>query len=290
MLRVEACGVCHGENVAIEGHWPGVQYPRIPGHEVIGVIEKLGPEVSGWAVGQRVGVGWGGGHGQVTGLTVDGGYAEYMAAFTDALVVIPEGLSAVQAAPLMCAGVTTFTALRQSKARMGDVVAIQGIGGLGHLAIQYARRAGFRTVAISRGRQKEALARQLGPTNYIDTETQDVGQALKALGGAKVVIATAPNAKAIAAVVGGLAMDGEVVIVAGSGEKMELSPVQLLSRLSVRGWVAEEGARDIDATVRFSVLTGVEPLIELFPLEQATEAYARMMKADVRFRSVLKIS
>jgi propanol-preferring alcohol dehydrogenase len=289
LLRVEACGVCHGENVAIEGHMPGVQYPRIPGHEVIGVIEKLGPNVSGWKVGQRVGVGWDGGHGQVTGLTVDGGYAEYTVAFSDALVVIPEGLGAVEAAPLMCAGVTTFTALKHSKARMGDVVAIQGIGGLGHLAIQYARRAGFRTVAISRGKQKEALARQLGAHHYIDTDTEDPAKALKALGGAKVVIATAPNAKAITAVLGGLAMGGEVVIVAGSGEKMEISPVQLLGRFGVRGWVAE-GPRDTDETVRFSVLTQVQPLVETFPLEKASEAYAHMMKADVRFRAVLKIS
>lgn len=290
LLRVEACGVCHGENVAIEGHMPGVQYPRVPGHEVIGVIEKLGPNVSGWKPGQRVGVGWSGGHGEVTGLTVDGGYAEYTVAFADALVAIPEGLDAIQAAPLMCAGVTTFTALRGSKARMGDVVVIQGIGGLGHLAIQYARKAGFHTVAVSRGRQKEALARQLGAHHYIDTDAEDPAKALKALGGARVVIATAPNAKAIQALVGGLAMDGEVVIVAGSGEKMELSPVQLLGRLTVRGWVAENGARDIDATVRFSVLTNVQPMIETFPLEKATEAYQRMMKADVRFRAVLKMS
>jgi propanol-preferring alcohol dehydrogenase len=289
LLRVEACGVCHGENVAIEGHMPGVQYPRVPGHEVIGIIEKLGPDVSGWKPGQRVGVGWDGGHGQVTGLTVDGGYAEYTVAFADALVTIPDGLGAIEAAPLMCAGVTTFTALKHSKARMGDVVAIQGIGGLGHLAIQYARKAGFRTVAVSRGRQKEALARQLGAHEYIDTDTEDAAKALKALGGAKVVIATAPNAKAIQALVGGLTMDGEVVIVAGSGEKMELSPVQLLGRLAVRGWVAE-GPHDTDATVRFSVLQNIQPLVEVFPLEKATEAYQHMMKADVRFRAVLKMS
>ena len=286
LIRVEACGVCQGENVAILGHWPNVQYPRIPGHEIIGVVEKVGAQVSKWKVGQRVGVGWSGGEPEVTGLTVDGGYAEYTVALAQAAVAIPDGMSAIQAAPLMCAGVTTFTALKHSIARMGDLVAVQGIGGLGHLAIQYARRAGFRTVAISRGPQKEALARQLGAHHYIDGDAEDVGKALQALGGAKVVIATAPNAKAISAAANGLAYGGEVVIVAGSAEKLDLSPIQLLTRRSVRGWVGE-GPADIDETVRFSELTQVESTVETFPLAQAQQAYEKMMKADVRFRAVL---
>jgi propanol-preferring alcohol dehydrogenase len=289
LLKVEVCGVCQGENVAIHGHWPNMQYPRIPGHEVIGTVEKLGAGVSGWKVGQRVGVGWSGGGAEVTGLTVDGGYAEYAVASAAALVAIPDGLSASEAAPLMCAGVTTFTALKHSAARMGDVVAIQGIGGLGHLAIQFARKAGFHTVAISRGAQKEALARELGAHEYIDGAAEDLGKRLHALGGAKVVIATAPNAKAISSAVTGLVAGGEVVIVAGSNEKLEVSPMQLLHRHSVRGWVAE-GVHDIAETVRFSVMAGVRPRVELFPLEKAGDAYAHMMKADVRFRAVLQVA
>jgi propanol-preferring alcohol dehydrogenase len=286
-IKVEACGVCHGEIVAIEGHWPGgVSYPRIPGHEVIGIIDAVGADAGAWKVGQRVGVGWSGGLDKVTGLTVDGGYAEYTVARADALVAIPDGVSPAAAAPLMCAGVTVFSALKRSAARMGDVVAVQGIGGLGHLAVQFAQRAGFRTVAISRGRDKEALAHGLGAHHYIDGASEDVGQALMALGGAKVVIATAPSAKAISAAVGGLARDGEVVIVAGSSEKLDVSPMQLLRRASIRGWVGD-GPPDIVDTVRFSLLTGVETKVETFRLDQATEAYNRMMSADVRFRAVL---
>jgi D-arabinose 1-dehydrogenase-like Zn-dependent alcohol dehydrogenase len=239
-----------------------------------------------WKVGQRVGVGWSGGADRVTGLTVDGGYAEYTVAHEAALVSVPEGISAVEVAPLMCAGVTTFSALKNSKARMGDVVAIQGIGGLGHLAVQFARRAGFHTVAISRGRGKEALARELGAHAYIDSGSEDIGKALQALGGARVVIATAPSAAAISAAVGGLARDGEVVIVAGSGEKLDLTPIQLLRRNTIRGWVGD-GPPDIVDTIRFSLLTGVHVKVEAFPLERATEAYDRMMKSEVRFRSVL---
>ncbi len=286
LIQVEACGVCHGENVAIQGHMPGVEYPRVPGHEVIGVITRLGAGVTGWSVGQRVGVGWSGGGEKVTGLTVDGGYTEQMVAHSAALVAIPEGISPLAAAPLMCAGVTTFSALRASKARMGDLVAVQGIGGLGHLAVQFARRAGFRTVAISRGRQKEALAKELGAHAYIDGDAEDVGQALQAMGGAAVVLATAPSAKAISAAVGGLRRDGEVVIVAGSGEKLDVSAIQLLRRAAIRGWVGD-GPKDIVDTVQFSMLTGVETRVEAFPLARATEAYDAMMKATVRFRAVL---
>jgi propanol-preferring alcohol dehydrogenase len=250
------------------------------------VVDKLGDEVRGWNVGQRVGVGWSGGHGEVTGLSVDGGYAEYMVAYTDSMVRIPDGLSAVEAAPLMCAGVTTFDALRNSGARMGDLVAIQGIGGLGHLAVQYARNAGFHTVAISRGAQKKALALELGAHAYIDTEVEDAAKVLHEMGGAKVILATAPNAKAISQLVGGLKREGALVCVAGEGAPMQVSPVHLLDRRTIKGWVAA-GAPDIQDTINFSVLTNVHPMIETFPLTRAVEALEHMLKADVRFRAVL---
>ncbi len=286
LLKVEACGVCHGEDVAIHGHWPGLSYPIIPGHEIIGTIERLGDGVGGFHVGQRVGVGWSGGGDKVTGLTVDGGYAERAVAAAAALVAIPDGIAPLEAAPLMCAGVTTFSALRASKARMGDLVAIQGIGGLGHLAIQFARKAGMRTVAISRGAQKEALARDLGAHSFIDADAEDVGRALAALGGAKVVLATAPSATAISAAVSGLVRDGEVVVVAGGADKLDLAPMQLLRRVGIRGWVGD-GVPDIVDTLRFSVLTDVRPRVEPFPLAQANEAYTRMLAASVRFRALL---
>lgn len=289
LVRVEACGVCHGENVAIQGWWPGMAYPRTPGHEIVGVVERVGGGVTSWRAGQRVGVGWSGGGEAVTGLTVDGGYAEYAVAAASALIALPGAVPAAELAPLLCAGVTTFSALRDSKARMGDVVAVQGIGGLGHLAVQFARRAGFHTVAISRGRDKEALAIELGAHAYIDAESQDVARELQALGGAKVIVASAPSAKAISGAVGGLARDGEVVMVATSGEKLDITPAQLLRRMAVRGWVSD-GPRDIDATVRFSRMTGVQARVEAFPLERAADAYERMMKAQVRFRSVLTMA
>jgi propanol-preferring alcohol dehydrogenase len=286
-VKVEACGVCHGEMVAIRGFHPAARYPRVPGHEVIGRIDALGEGVTGWAPGQRVGIGWSGGsHTDITGLTRDGGYAEYTVARTSALVPIPDELSAVDAAPLMCAGVTTFDALRHSVARMGDVVAIQGIGGLGHLAIQYARKAGFHVVALSRGAEKRELALRLGAHAYVDTAASDPAEALNALGGAKVVLATAPDAKAISALVAGLAMGGEIVVVAGEGAPMAISPIQILPRKTVRGWVAE-GPPDIADTVRFSVREQIRPMIEVFPLDRAPEALDHMLRADVRFRAVL---
>ncbi len=286
-IRVEACGVCHGEVVALEGHHPNMRYPRVPGHEVIGVIDKLGADVQGWDVGTRVGVGWAGGHGEVTGLTYDGGYAEYMIANVDGLARVPDGLSPVEVAPLMCAGNTVFTALRSSQAKPGDVVAIGGIGGLGHLAVQYARKSGYRTVAVSRGRDKEALAKQLGAHVYIDAKTEDVGAVLKSLGGAKVAIATAPNSTAIKQLFDGLAYGGEMVVVAGSGDPLDLSAADLLGgKRAIRGWTAGPAA-DSEATIAFSVLTDVRPMIETFPLEKAQEAFDKMMSADVRFRAVL---
>ncbi|NUU61237.1 alcohol dehydrogenase catalytic domain-containing protein [Paenibacillus agri] len=288
LLRVEACGVCNGDALAIRG--AASQYPRIPGHEVIGIVEALGTDVTKWKIGQRVGIGWHGGHAQVTGLTMDGGYAEYMVAYEDSLSSIPDGLTALEAAPLMCAGETTFTALRNSKARPGDLVAILGIGGLGHLAVQYAHKAGFNTVAISRGPDKEALVRGLGAHHYIDSDTENPAQALQALGGAKVILATAPNAKAISALLGGLSSDSELIIVAGSGKPLEWSAMDFLKGPhTVRGSFTGH-APEVEQAIKFSVLTDVRPMIETFPLERAGEAFDRVMNAEARFRPVLHIS
>lgn len=286
-IRVEACGVCHGEVVALEGHHPGIAYPRIPGHEVVGVIDSLGPDVTDWQVGARVGVGWNGGHGQVTGLTMDGGYAEYMIAYADGLARVPDELSAEEAAPLLCAGLTMFGALKHSIARPGDTVVIQGIGGLGHLGIQYARKAGYRTIAVSRGKEKQALALDFGTHQYIDTETEDAAQVLQSLGGANVIVATAPNGKAISDLFGGLAAGGEMIVVAGSGDALEITPGHLLNgRKTIRGWTAGQ-AKDSEETIKFTVLTDVQAMVETFPLEQAQEAFDKMMSAKVRFRAVL---
>jgi D-arabinose 1-dehydrogenase-like Zn-dependent alcohol dehydrogenase len=274
--------------MVIKGAAP--QYPRIPGHELIGVVEGLGAGSMKWKVGQRVGIGWHGSHNHVTGLTIDGGYAEYMVAFEDDLTGIPDEISSKEAAPLMCAGETTFSALRNSKARPGDLVAISGIGGLGHLAVQYAKKAGFQTVAISRGRDKEKLVHELGAHHYIDSEKEDSAQALKALGGAKVILATAPNAKVISSLIHGLGTDGELIIVAGSGEPLELSAMDFLKGTNtVRGSFTGQ-TKEIEAAVRFSVLTDVRPMIEVFPLERASEAYEKMKLAKTRFRAVLSIS
>jgi D-arabinose 1-dehydrogenase-like Zn-dependent alcohol dehydrogenase len=301
LVKVEACGVCHGDAIPIVGRYPGLSHPRVPGHEVVGTIAKLGSAVGGWREGQRVGVGWSGGvcmsceaceRGDfehcddpwTTGLNVDGGYAEYMVARASALVRIPEELASADVAPLLCAGATTFSALQDSGAKGGDVVAIHGIGGLGHLGIQYAQRLGFTTVAISRGRDKEALARVLGAHHFIDAEESDVGQELHKLGGARVILATAPNAKAIGSLVNGLSSGGELIIVAAPNEPLQLFTGQLFrGDRSVKGW---HGRRPGDA-VEFSVRFGVAPMIETFPLERAAEAFDRMMSAKVRFRAVL---
>ena len=288
LLRVEACGVCNGDSRTIRGG--ASKYPRIPGHEVIGIVEKLGTGSIKWKIGERVGIGYHGGNNHVTGLTIDGGYAEYMVVYEDSLSSIPNELSALEAAPLMCAGETTFSALRNSKARPGDLVAIQGIGGLGHLAVQYAKKAGFRTVAISRGLEKEKLVRQLGAHHYIDSEKEKPAQALQALGGAKVILATAPNAKAISSLINGLGPDSELIIVAGSGEQLELSAMDFLKGPNtVRGSFTGQ-AKEIQEAVNFSVLTDVRPMIETYPLERANEAYDKMMAASTRFRAVLNIS
>ena len=303
LIKVHACGVCHGEAVLKEGHFPGIRYPRVPGHEVVGTVDALGPGVDDFRPGERVGVGWHGGHcgkcracrrgdfwgcenSTVTGLSVDGGYAEYMTARADVVVRVPDELELVTAAPLMCAGRTTFGALKRSNARAGDLVAVQGLGGLGHLAVQYAVKMGFRTVVLSRGRAKEALARQLGAHEYVDASAVDAAEALKQFGGAKVVLCTAPDAKSISGIVGGLARGGQAIMVAASGEMLQVPPMLLLG--GERTIVGSVGGAIEDA-VDFSMLAGVFPLVETFPLERAAEAYESMLTAKVRFRAVLKL-
>jgi D-arabinose 1-dehydrogenase-like Zn-dependent alcohol dehydrogenase len=305
-VKVEACGVCHSDQLAKEGHWPGLQYPRVPGHEVVGRINAVGSAVTAWQPGQRVGVGWHGGHCfecdccrvgdfincarlEITGLTTDGGYAEYLLARQEALARFPAGLDAVDAAPLLCAGITTFNALRHSGARAGDRVAVQGIGGLGHLGVQFAAKMGFTTVAISSGKDKADLARRLGASAYIDTAATDPAAELQKLGGAQVILATAPNAKAMSSVINGLAPRGKLLIVGAAFEPMQVAPVALLSGKSIAGWPSGT-ARDSEDTLSFSMLTGVRPMIEAFPLARAAEAYAHMMTGKPRFRVVLTMT
>ena len=303
-IKVQACGICHSDSLTKEGTWPGLQYPRVPGHEIAGIIDAVGTGVLGWTVGQPVGVGWHGGHcgycdacrrgdfitcriaPQVPGFTYDGGYSDYMIAPAEALALIPSELSAVEAGPLMCAGITMFNSLRHSGATPGDLVAILGIGGLGHLGVQFAVKMGFKTVAIARGADKGPLARQLGAWHYIDSQAQNPAEELTKLGGAKIILATATSGKAMTAVLAGLAVDGKMIIL-GAGDPLEVSPLQLLGgRRSIAGWPS---GRSIDSqdTLQFSALTGVRSMNEVFPLERATEAYERMMSGDARFRVVL---
>jgi D-arabinose 1-dehydrogenase-like Zn-dependent alcohol dehydrogenase len=303
-IKVSACGICHSDSFTKEGTFPGVQYPRVPGHEVAGIIDAVGPGVVGWAAGQRVGVGWHGGHcgycescrrgdfvtcqtaAQVPGITYDGGYADYMIAPAVALALIPDALAAAEAGPLMCAGITTFNALRHSGAQPGDVVAILGIGGLGHLGVQFAAKMGFKTIAIARGADKAPLAKQLGAWQYIDSQAQEPAAELRKLGGAKVILATATSGKALSAVLGGLGVDGKMVIV-GAADPLEVSPLLLIGgRRSVMGWPSGSSIDSQDA-LRFSALTGVRSMNEVFPLERAAEAYERMMSGKARFRVVL---
>jgi D-arabinose 1-dehydrogenase-like Zn-dependent alcohol dehydrogenase len=304
-VKVEACGICHSDSVTREGLWPGIEYPRVPGHEVAGSIDSIGSDVAGWKVGQRVGVGWHGGHcgyctscrrgdfvicqiaPRVTGVSHDGGYAEYMIAPATTLALIPDELSAAEAGPLMCAGITTYNALRNSGAMPGDLVAVLGIGGLGHLGVQFAAKMGLRTVAIARGMDKEPLARTLGAWRYIDSRAQDPAAELTKLGGAKVILATVTNGKAMSAVFGGLAVDGKLVVVGAADEPLEVSPLPLImGRRSVLGWPSGTSL-DSQDTLAFSALAGVRPLTEVFPLERAAEAYERMMSGEARFRVVL---
>jgi D-arabinose 1-dehydrogenase-like Zn-dependent alcohol dehydrogenase len=304
-IKVQACGVCHSDSFTKEGIWPGIQYPRIPGHEVAGIIDAIGTGVAGWTPGQRVGVGWHGGHCgycdscrrgdfvtcqialQVTGIAYDGGYAEYMIAPAGALALIPEGLSAVEAGPLMCAGVTTFNPLRNSGARPGDLVAILGIGGLGHLGIQFAAKMGFRTVAIARGIDKEPLAKKLGAAYYIDSKTQDPSAELLKLGGAKVILATVTSGDAMSATLGGLGVNGKLVILGAAVEPLQVPGIPLiLGRRSIVGWPSGSSI-DSQDTLSFAVLTGVRSMNEIFPLERAAEAYEHMMSGKARFRAVI---
>lgn len=303
-IKVQACGVCHSDSVTKDGQWPGIQYPRVPGHEVVGIVDALGAGVAGWTEGQRAGVGWNGGYcgycescrrgeffacqtaTNVTGVTSDGGYADYIVSRAEAVAHVPEGLSPVEAAPLMCAGLTTYNALRNSGARPGQVVAVLGLGGLGHLAVQYAAKMGFKTVAIARGQDKGALAGSLGASTYIDSKAQDPAAALQKLGGAKVVLATVTAGDAMAATVGGLGVNGTFVIV-GAAMSMQVSPLQLLLKnQSVKGWYSGTSI-DSEDTLSFSVQTGVRSMNEAMPLEKAEEAYQRMMSGAARFRVVL---
>ncbi len=303
-IKVEACGICHSDAFVATGTFPGVHYPAVPGHEIAGRIDAVGPAVTTWRVGQRVGVGWHGGHCgvcvncrrgdfitcrylKVPGIHYDGGYADYMIAPIEALAAIPDELEAIAAAPLLCAGITTFNALRNSGARAGDLVAILGIGGLGHLAVQFAAKMGFRTVAIARGKDKEKLALRLGAHRYVDSQAEDAAKVLSEMGGAKVILATATSAKAMTPLIDGLGVDGTLLVVGASPEAIEVGPFHIIGeRRGVRGWPSGTSIESED-TLRFSALTGVAAMIETYPLTQAAEAYAHMLSGKARFRVVL---
>ena len=302
-IEVLACGVCHSDVLTKEG-WPGIQYPRAPGHEVVGIIDEVGAGVVAWKKGQRVGIGWHGGHDgtcrecrrgdfrscqnrQIPGISYDGGYQEYMVAPIEALAAVPESLSDVEAAPLLCAGITTFGALRSSGALPGDLVAVQGVGGLGHLGIQFANKFGYKVAAIGRGSENASLAKKLGAHVYIDSRATNAAEELKKLGGAKVILATAPSAKAMSQLIDGLGPNGKLVVVGAETAPIEVTPVQLIFGVrSVNGWAAGAPSESED-TLHFAELTGVRPMIETYPLEKAGEAYARMMSGDAQFRVVL---
>jgi D-arabinose 1-dehydrogenase-like Zn-dependent alcohol dehydrogenase len=303
-IKVQACGICHSDSFTKMGAFPGIRFPRVPGHEVVGLLDAVGADVPDWKPGARVGVGWHGGHcghcascrrgdfitcatGQIPGISYDGGYADYMIAPFEALAAIPDELSSAEAAPLLCAGITTFNALRHSGAGPGDLVAVLGIGGLGHLGVQFAAKMGCHTVAIARGSDKEALARQLGARHYIDSTTQNVSAELSKLGGARVILATVTDAKSMSGAVGGLGIDGKLMVVGASMEAIEVSPLALIgARRSIAGWPSGT-ASDSEDTLDFSVLSDIRPLIETYPLERAAEAYERMMSGKARFRVVL---
>ena len=303
-IKVQACGVCHSDVLTKEGVWPGIQYPRVPGHEVAGLIDELGAGVSGWQKGQRVGVGWHGGQDgtcrecrrgdfrncrnlKIAGISYDGGYQQYMVAPEEALVPIPESLNDAEAAPLLCAGITTFNALRHSGAFPGDLVAVQGIGGLGHLGIQFANKFGYQVAAIGRGPKNASLAKKLGASVYIDSKSTNAAEALQKLGGARVILATAPSSKAMSELIDGLGPNGKLMVIGATFDPIEVTPFQLISgSRTIQGWVAGTPA-DSEDTLRFAELTGVRPMIEKYPLEKAAEAYARMLSGDAQFRVVL---
>jgi D-arabinose 1-dehydrogenase-like Zn-dependent alcohol dehydrogenase len=309
-IKVKACGVCHSDALTVEGSLPGIRYPRVPGHEVAGMVDKLGSGVSEWKTGQRVGVGWHGGHDgtcracrrgdfgncrtrQIPGISYDGGYQQYMLAPVEALVPIPDSLKDVEAAPLLDAGVTTFNALRHSGAFPGDLVAVQGVGGLGHLGIQFANKFGYKVAAIGRGSEKAALATTLGAHLYIDSKTTNAAEALQTLGGAQVILATAPSSKAMSELIDGLGPNGKLIVIGVAFDPIEVTPVQLITgnipgtgNRNIQGWAAGTPA-DSEDTLNFAELTGVRPMIETYPLEKASEAYARMMSGKAEFRVVL---
>jgi D-arabinose 1-dehydrogenase-like Zn-dependent alcohol dehydrogenase len=303
-IKVKACGVCHSDVLTKEGSWPGIQYPRIPGHEVAGVIDDVGAGVSAWKKGQRVGVGWHGGHdntcrecrrgdfrncrnGQVCGISYDGGYQQYMVAPVEALVPIPDSLKDVDAAPLLCAGITTYNAIRHSGGMPGDLVAVQGIGGLGHLGVQFANKFGYNVVAIGRGPENGALAKKLGANVYIDSQSTKPAEALQKLGGAQVIVATAPSSKAMSELVDGLGPNGKLMVIGATADPIEVTPLQLIiGSRALQGWAAGTPA-DSEDTLHFAELTGVRAMIETYPLEKAAEAYARMMSGKAEFRVVL---
>jgi D-arabinose 1-dehydrogenase-like Zn-dependent alcohol dehydrogenase len=303
-IKVQACGVCHSDVLTKEGALPGIQYPRVPGHEVAGLIEELGAGVSSWKKGQRVGVGWHGGHDgtclqcrrgdfrncvnqQISGISYDGGYQQYMVAPVEALVSIPESLSAVEAAPLLCAGITTFNALRHSGALPDDLVAVQGIGGLGHLGIQFANKFGYKVAAIGRGSENAALAKKLGASVYIDSKATNAAEELQKMGGAQVIVATAPNSKAMSELIDGLGPNGKLMVIGATFDPIEVTPAQLIfGSKSIQGWAAGTPT-DSEDTLKFAELTGVRPMIESYPLEKAAEGYARMMSGEAQFRVVL---
>jgi len=306
-IKVQACGVCHSDVLTKEGAWPGIQYPRIPGHEVAGVIDEVGEGVSEWKKGQRVGVGWHGGQDntcracrrgdfrncqnlKIAGISYDGGYQEYMVAPVEALAAIPETLSDVDAAPLLCAGITTYNALRHSGALPGDLVAVQGIGGLGHLGIQFAHKSGYKVVAIGRGPGNATLAKKLGASLYIDSQSTKAAEELQKLGGAQVILATAPSSKAMSELFDGLGPNGKLMVIGAAFDPIEVTPLQLIGgSRTIQGWASGTPA-DSEDTLRFAELTGVRPMIETYPLEKAAEAYARMMSGKAEFRVVLTMS
>jgi D-arabinose 1-dehydrogenase-like Zn-dependent alcohol dehydrogenase len=303
-IKVEACGICHSDELVKEGYWPGIQYPRVPGHEIAGRIDAIGPDVTLWKPGQRVGVGWHGGHcfecepcrrgdfvnckfEKITAIHFDGGYQEYMIVPAEAVAAMPDDLPAHEAAPLLCAGITVFNALRNAGAHPGALVAVQGIGGLGHLGIQYARQMGYHTVAIGRGADKQPLAKKLGAHEYIDTAAGDPAQALQKLGGASVVLATAPDSKSMSALVNGLTPNGTLLVVGAGMESLTVTPLQLIQgKKTIKGW-ASGTARDSEDTLNFSSLSGVRPMIERYPLEKVADAYQQMISGKARFRVVL---
>ena len=303
-IKVHACGVCFSDHLLKDGLWPGIAYPRVPGHEVAGVVDEVGEGVTEWKKGDRVGTGWHGGHDfvcdscrrgdfvtcsneAITGFTRDGGYQEYMLARHEAVARIPADLDASEAGPLLCAGVTTFNSLRHSGARVGDLVGVQGIGGLGHLGIQFAAKAGYHVAAIGRGPENAALAKKLGASVYIDTNAVNPAEELARMGGAKVILATAPNAKAMAGLIGGLGVDGKLLVVGAPFEPMEVSVISLITaRRDIQGWPSGS-AMDSEDTLRFSSRSGVKPMIEKYPLEKVNEAFARMMSGKAQFRVVL---